>query len=193
MKTYRGRRSVGKSFGYLLAMLMIFSGLALVGYSFLIGDPLASAALFGKEPPTSGDLSLTVPEMRRVEDIPVFTGPANDKSALHDGTLHVNSTGFPWQDGANVFIAGHRMGFPGTKSFLVFNDLNALANGDEVILTDAEGTRYTYTVFKKFVVNPDAYYVTDPVPGRSVVSLQTCTLPNYAQRLIVQAELTSVA
>jgi sortase A len=43
------------------------------------------------------------------------------------------------------------------------------------------------------VVNPDAYYVTDPVPGRSVVSLQTCTLPNYAQRLIVQAELTSVA
>ena len=193
MKTYRGRRSVGKIFGYLLAMLMIFSGLALVGYSFLIGDPLASAALFGKEPPTSGDLSLTVPEMRRVEDIPVFTGPANDKSALHDGTLHVNSTGFPWQDGANVFIAGHRMGFPGTKSFLVFNDLNALANGDEVILTDAEGTRYTYTVFKKFVVNPDAYYVTDPVPGRSVVSLQTCTLPNYAQRLIVQAELTSVA
>ena len=193
MRTYRGRRSVGKIFGYLLAMLMIFSGLALVGYSFLIGDPLASAAIFGKEPPTSGDLSLTVPEMRRVEDIPVFTGPANDKSALHDGTLHVNSTGFPWQDGANVFIAGHRMGFPGTKSFLVFNDLNALANGDEVILTDAEGTRYTYTVFKKFVVNPDAYYVTDPVPGRSVVSLQTCTLPNYAQRLIVQAELTSVA
>jgi len=193
LRTYRGRRSVGKIFGYLLAMLMIFSGLALVGYSFLIGDPLASAALFGKEPPTSGDLRLTVPEMRRVEDVPVFTGPANDTSALHDGTLHVNSTGFPWQDGANVFIAGHRMGFPGTKSFLVFNDLNALANGDEVILTDAEGTRYTYTVFKKFVVNPDAYYVTDPVPGRSVVSLQTCTLPNYAQRLIVQAELTSVA
>ncbi len=193
MRTYRGRRSVAKIFGYLLAMLMIFSGLALVGYSFLIGDPLASAAIFGKEPPTSGDLSLTVPEMRRVEDVPVFTGPASDKSALHDGALHVNSTGFPWQDGSNVFIAGHRMGFPGTKSFLVFNDLNGLANGDEVILTDAEGTRYTYTVFKKFVVNPDAYYVTDPVPGRSVVSLQTCTLPNYAQRLIVQAELTSVA
>ena len=193
MRTYRGRRSVGKIFGYLLAMLMIFSGLALVGYSFLIGDPLASAAIFGKEPPTSGDLSLTVPEMRRVEDIPVFTGPANDNSALHDGALHVNSTGFPWQDGSNVFIAGHRMGFPGTKSFLVFNDLNALANGDEVILTDAEGTRYTYTVFKKFIVNPDAYYVTAPVPGRSVVSLQTCTLPDYAQRLIVQAELTSVA
>ncbi len=138
MRTYRGKRSWGKIFGYLLAMLMIFSGLALVGYSFLMGDPLASAAIFGKEPPKSGDLSLTVPEMRRVDDVPVFTGPADDENALHDGTLHVDSTGFPWQDGANVYIAGHRMGFPGTASYLVFWDLDNLEAGDKVVLTDAE-------------------------------------------------------
>lgn len=193
MRTYRGRRSWGRAFGYLLATLMIFSGLALVGYSFLMGDPLATAALFGKEPPKSGDLSLTVPDMRRVEDVPVYTGPANDEDALHDGTLHVDSTGFPWQNGSNVYIAGHRMGFPGTSSYLVFWDLDKLEAGDRVILTDAEGTRYNYEVFEKFVVNPDAYSVTQPVPGRSIVSLQTCTLPDYSQRLIVQAELTSVA
>ena len=192
MKTYRGRRGWGRIFGYLLATLMVVSGLALIGYSFLIGDPLASAAIFGKEPPKSGDLSLTVPDMRRVEDVPVFTGPANDEDALHDGALHVDSTGFPWQDGANVYIAGHRLGFPGTASYLVFWDLNNLEAGDEVILTDANGTRYNYEVFEKFVVNPDAYSVTQPVPGRSVISLQTCTLPDYSQRLIVQAELTSV-
>ncbi len=193
MRTYRGKRSVGRIFGYLLATLMVFSGLVLVGYSFLMGDPLATAAIFGKEPPKSGDLSLTVPDMRRVDGVPVYTGASNDEAALHDGTLHVNSTGFPWQDGANVYIAGHRMGFPGTASFLVFNDLNALEDGDSVVLTDAEGTRYNYEVFEKFVVNPDAYSVTQPVPGKSVVSLQTCTLPNYSQRLVVQAELTSVA
>lgn len=193
MRTYRGRRSVGRIFGYLLATLMVFSGLVLVGYSFIMGDPLATAAIFGKEPPESGDLSLTVPDMRRVDGVPVYTGPSNDEAALHDGTLHVNGTGFPWQDGANVYIAGHRMGFPGTASFLVFNDLNALEAGDRVFLTDAEGTRYNYEVFEKFVVNPDAYSVTQPVPGRSIVSLQTCTLPNYSQRLVVQAELTSVA
>ena len=192
MRTYRGRRGWGRAFGYLLATLMVFSGLALVGYSFLMGDPLAAAAIFGKEPPKSGDLSLTVPDMRRVEDVPVYTGPANDEDALHDGTLHVDSTGFPWQDGSNVYIAGHRMGFPGTASYLVFWDLNKLEAGDEVILTDANGTRYNYQVFEKFVVNPDAYSVTQPVPGRSIVSLQTCTLPDYSQRLIVQAELTSV-
>jgi sortase A len=192
LKTYRGRRSWGRIFGYLLATLMVFSGLVLVGYSFLMGDPLASAAIFGKAQPKSGDLSLTVPDMRRVEDVPVYTGPANDEDALHDGTLHVNSTGFPWQDGANVYIAGHRMGFPGTASYLVFWDLDNLEAGDKVVLTDANGTRYNYEVFEKFIVNPDAYSVTQPVPGRSVVSLQTCTLPDYSQRLIVQAELTSV-
>jgi sortase A len=193
VRTYRGKRSWGKMFGYLLATLMIFSGLALVGYSFLMGDPLAAAAIFGKEPPKSGDLSLTVPEMGRVDDVPVYTGPANDEDALHDGTLHIDSTGFPWQDGSNVYIAGHRMGFPGTASYLVFWDLNKLEAGDAVVLEDAEGTRYTYEVFEKFVVAPDAYSVTQPVPGRSIVSLQTCTLPDYSERLIVQAELTSVA
>ena len=192
MKTYRGKRSGGKILGYLLATLMVLSGLALVGYSFVMGDPLATAAIFGKEPPKSGDLSLTVPDMRRVDGVPVYTGPPNDEAALHDGTLHVNSTGFPWQDGANVYIAGHRVGFPGTASFLVFNDLNRLEAGDEVVLTDANGTRYNYEVFEKFVVDPGAYAVTNPVPGKSIVSLQTCTLPNYSQRLVVQAELTSV-
>jgi sortase A len=192
VKTYRSKRGIGRAFGYLLATLMVFSGLVLIGYSFLIGDPLATTAIFGKEPPKSGDLSLTVPEMRRVDDVPVYTGPANDEAALHDGTLHVNSTGFPWQDGSNVYIAGHRMGFPGTASFLVFNDLNRLEAGDSVVLTDVNGTRYNYEVFEKFVVDPDAYSVTQPLPGRSIVSLQTCTLPDYSQRLIVQAELTSV-
>jgi sortase A len=91
-----------------------------------------------------------------------------------------------------VYIAGHRMGFPGTASYLVFWDLDNLEAGDKVVLTDANGTRYNYEVFEKFIVNPDAYSVTQPVPGRSVVSLQTCTLPDYSQRLIVQAELTSV-
>jgi len=30
--------------------------------------------------------------------------------------------------------------------------------------------------------------VTRPIQGRNIVSLQTCTLPDYSRRLIVQAE-----
>jgi sortase A len=179
--------------GYLVATVLFVSGLALVGYSFLMGDPLAGAAVFAdSKVPSNSRMTLTVPEMRRVDRIPVYTGVASDKGALHDGALHVRGTGWPWREGANVYIAGHRMGFPGTKSYLVFWDLNALEDGDKVILTDAEGTTYTYSVFKSFIVNPDAFYVTRPVPGKSVVTLQTCTLPDYNQRLIVQAELVNV-
>jgi sortase A len=190
VKTYRTRR-IGGTLAYLVATLLFVSGLVLVGYSFMIGDPFASAAI-AQKPPSNATMTLTVPEMRRVDHVPVYTGVAGDEGALHDGTLHVRGTGFPWQDGANVYIAGHRMGFPGTRSYLVFWDLNTLKNGDKVILTDSDGTRYTYSVYKSFVVDPDALYVTKPVPGKSVVTLQTCTLPDYSQRLIVRAELVDV-
>jgi len=191
MRTYRTRRR-GGTLAYLLALVLFLSGLVLVGYSFMIGDPFASAAI-AQDPPHTARMTLTVPEMRRVDHVPVYNGTAGYEGALHDGTLHVKGTGFPWQEGSNVYIAGHRLGFPGTKSSLVFWDLNTLENGDRVILTDANGTRYTYSVYKSFVVNPDASYVTDPVPGKSVVTLQTCTLPDYDQRLIIRAELVDVA
>ena len=31
-------------------------------------------------------------------------------------------------------------------------------------------------------------HVTQPIEGKNVLTLQTCTLPDYSQRLIVQAE-----
>jgi sortase A len=193
MKRYRTKRSPVTALVRFIAPVFVFVGMLILGYSFLIGDPLASAALFTTDAPNNSTLKLTVPEMQRVDDVPVYDGPATDEAALHDGALHLHNTGFPWQQGANVYIAGHRLGFPGTKSYLVFWDLDKLENGDEVILTDANGTRYTYEVFKTFVVNPDDTHVTQPVAGRNIVTLQTCTLPDYSQRLIVQAELTSVS
>ncbi len=177
----------------LIAPVLVFAGLLIFGYSVLIGDPLATLALFRAGAPDDSTMELTIPEMQRVHEVPVYDGPATDEAALHDGALHVRETGFPWQTGANVYIAGHRLGFPGTKSYLVFWDLDKLENGDEVILTDADGTRYTYQVFRTFVVDPGDYSVTQPLPGKSIVTLQTCTLPDYSQRLIVQAELTSVS
>ena len=39
------------------------------------------------------------------------------------------------------------------------------------------------------VVDPDNVEVMEPVDGNLLVSLQTCTLPDYDQRLIVQGEL----
>jgi sortase A len=140
--------------------------------------------------PESKQLELTVPGMKRVDSVPVYDAPRSgyDK-ALHDGVVHVRGTGFPWQRQANVYIAGHRVGYPGTKSNLVFWDLNKLEKGDEIFLTDADGTRYTYEVFSKRVISPDTTSILRPTRGKNIISLQTCTLPDYSHRLIVQGEL----
>ncbi|MBA3426887.1 MAG: class E sortase, partial [Rubrobacter sp.] len=83
----------------------------------------------------------------------------------------------------------HRLGYANTDSWLAFWDLNKLKDGDEVFVEDADGTRYTYKVFKETVVGPSDLSVTKPEPGKNVLTLQTCTLPDYKERLIVQAEL----
>jgi sortase A len=140
--------------------------------------------------PESKQLRLTVPGMERVDEVPVYDAaePGYDR-ALHDGVVHVRGTGFPWQRGANVYIAGHRVGYPGTKSNLVFWDLNTLQKGDEILLTDSDGTSYTYKVFEKRIISPQEVGILQPVKGKNIVSLQTCTLPDYSHRLIVRGEL----
>lgn len=202
MKRY-GMRRTGRA-------LVVFAGalVVLAGLWFLVGawsggeaaptravgtvkDGLAGAP---RAPmvPESTEMTLTVPKMARVDGVPVYTAPASDEGTLDRGAMHLAETGYPWEDGANVYIAGHRLGYKETGSYLQFYDLDRLGKGDEIVLTDAGGTRYTYTVFRTQVVDPSEVSVTWPVPGRSVVSLQTCTLPDYSQRLVVQGELTSV-
>jgi sortase A len=138
----------------------------------------------------SKKLELTVPALDRVDGVPVYDAPESGyEKALHDGVVHVRGTGFPWHNVANVYIAGHRVGYPGTKSNLVFWDLDNLKKGDEIFLTDADGTRYTYEVFEKRVISPNTVSIMRPTKGKNIVSLQTCTLPDYSHRLIVQGEL----
>jgi sortase A len=202
-------------------LVIVTFGLSLLGYTlFGLGSP-ASAAEVGKgvlnpisdapqektpkltlpemkplgpPAPEEKTLTLTVPEMKRVEDVPVYDASASDEGALRKGALHVRGTDFPWHTGANnIYIAGHRLGYAGTKSYRVFYDLDKLRNGDEVILTDANGTRYTYEVFKEFVTDPSDVMVMEPIAGKNIVTLQTCTLPDYKERLIVQAELQEVS
>ena len=60
---------------------------------------------------------------------------------------------------------------------------------DEVVVTDANGEEYAYEVYTSFVANPHDVWVITPVPGKNILTLQTCTLPDYSQRLIIQAEL----
>jgi sortase A len=180
-----GRRAVGRVALLALGIAVLAVGIGLLLYA-LLGRGSALV-------PDSKALRLTVPDMRRVDNLPVYdAAPPGYERALRRSSVHVRGTGWPWQDGANVYIAGHRLGYPGTRSWLVFRDIHRLQNGDEVILEDANGTRYTYEVFKEFTFGPNETRVLKPVEGRSVVTLQSCTWPDYARRIAVQAELTDV-
>ncbi len=171
-------------------LLLVFVGVALVLVSVgLVFADVREAGNAVPAAPRDQDMTLTVPSMKRVKEIPVYGGPAKDETGLRNGTLHVDDTGFPWQREANVYIAGHRLGYPRTDSFLVFWDLNELKRGQRVLLTDSEDTRYVYKVFDRRIVGPDEVSVKKPIEGKNIVSLQTCTLPDYKDRLVVQAEL----
>lgn len=201
---------ITKLISVLVSALMIAGGVALIGFFTLsffgvtsqsaatnTGDPsgfnvpeLGSQEGYGAGGPEDKTLELTIPAMSRIEGTTVPDAAGDDTETLDSSAaIHLRGTGFPWQEGANTYIAGHRLGYPGSPSFLAFYDLPNLENGDEVFVTDAGGTRYTYRVFKEFVVGPSNLSVTEPVPGKNILTLQTCTLPDYSKRLIVQAEL----
>jgi sortase A len=145
------------------------------------------------ESPKDKTLKLTIPEMKQIEDDTIPTGMGTNEALFHDhAAVHLRDTGFPWQRTANVYIAGHRIGFPGTDSNLAFYDLEDLEKGDKVYLEDAKGREYTYQVFRKLVVEPANLSVLRPVKGKNIVSLQTCTLPDYTNRVIYRAVLKDV-
>lgn len=139
--------------------------------------------------PGSTALALTVPKMGLYGD-PVV----NDVSegTLMNGAGKIPSTGFPWQEGANTYIASHVLGYEGTGSYLHFAALPNMSMGDEVILTDANGTEYRYAVSEILTVPITDVWVTNPVAGRDMVSLQTCiNPPAYDLRLVVRADRVS--
>ncbi len=142
------------------------------------------------EVPEDETLRLTVPKMSRIQDDEIPTTQGDDEAALKEyAAIHLEGTGFPWEEEANVYVAGHRLGYPNTESFLAFWDLDALENGDEITVKDANDKEYVYEVTKEFVVAPTDLYVLEPEAGKNILTLQTCTLPDYSDRLIVQAEL----
>lgn len=143
---------------------------------------------FGRDPggPEDKTLYLTVPAIG-LEDVPIYNSTSEED--LTKSAIHIPATGFPWQDGANTYIAGHRLGYPDTGSFEIFFDLNLLAAGDEISVTDSAGDQYVYTVTEKRVVGPENVEVMNPIEDKSIITLQTCTLPDYKERIIVQGEL----
>jgi sortase A len=133
-------------------------------------------------------MGLTIEDMG-IHDAPVFD--SDGRWALANGVAHNPQTSLPWSPTPqrNVYLAGHRMGFRGTWSRMIFYNLHKLNTGDEVLLKDQAGTSYRYRVSEVFVADPKDVWVMGQVRGRDMVTLQTCTpFPTFEKRLIVRAD-----
>ena len=133
-------------------------------------------------------MGLTI-EAMGIYDVPVFD--SDGQWALANGVAHNPQTSLPWSatPQRNVYLAGHRMGFRGTWSRMIFYNLHKLETGDEVVLKDRSGTSYRYRVSEVFVTDPKDVWVMGQVRGRDMVTLQTCTpYPTFQKRLIVRAD-----
>jgi len=140
--------------------------------------------------PASTALSLTVPKMG------LYNAPVTNsisESALAQGAGKAPSTAFPWQQGANTYIAGHVYGYRGTGSWQLFAALPSMNYGDVIKLTDSNGTTYTYQVSNIMTVAPTDTWVMNPTGNGTTVSLQTCVGPSWGKRMIVQGSLVSTA
>ena len=143
--------------------------------------------------PPDTTMYLTIPKIG-LFDIPVFEGTS--EAVLSQGVGHVPGTGYPWAQGSNTYIAGHRLGYPGTVSDHVFWNLPSLGVGDQIIIEDSLGQVYTYRVSEVLEVYPTDLSVMGATGG-DVVSLQTCIEnfgdywtpgPNWFARYIVRGE-----
>lgn len=84
----------------------------------------------------------------------------------------------------NLCIAGHNY-----KNSKFFSKVPNLQLGDKIEITDLSGRILTYTVYDKFIVNPDELECTSQLTnGNKEITLITCTNDNK-QRHIIKARV----
>lgn len=132
--------------------------------------------------PTGGAIDhLVIPKI----GVDKFVVEGVSESDLRRGPGHYPNTPVPGEVG-NSAIAGHR-----TTYGAPFFDLNELAPGDDIFLTDTSGQRFDYKVTSSKVVGPSDTSVLDPTPFAQL-TLTTCN-PRFSAstRLIVFARLSA--
>jgi sortase A len=115
-------------------------------------------------------------------DLDIVVVQGTDTASLQKGPGHYPETAFPGQ-GKTIGIAGHR-----TTYLAPFNDINEIADGDEITLEMPYGT-FTYVVEKHEIVDPEQTEIVDDVGYERLVLTACHPLYSAAQRWAVFAKL----
>ncbi|MFE4468003.1 class C sortase [Leifsonia sp. NPDC056824] len=116
-------------------------------------------------------------------DLPIYHGTSD--ATLAEGVGHLEGTSLPiGGPGTHAVLAGHR----GLASATLFTNLDRVRDGDAFTLY-VFGETLDYRVSNIAVVDPDQTKTLDPVAGKDLVTLVTCTpLGINSQRILVTGE-----
>lgn len=116
-------------------------------------------------------------------NLPIFKGLGNTELSYGAGTMKADQV----MGERNYTLASHHVfGMTGSSQML-FSPLEHAQNGMKIYLTDKDKV-YTYTITSVEVVTPDAVYVVDDQPGKTEITLVTCTDAEATMRTIVKGE-----
>lgn len=135
----------------------------------------------------TGTIKLSVPRLG-ITNLPVPVG-STQAELDREGIIRLEEGGLPDTKGSNTFIVGHALGYPSTRVRFVFRHLEKMRPGDEITLNSG-AKQYTFKVYDLLTIRPEDYWVTYPVTGKTVVSLQSCTpYPTFENRIVVRGEM----
>lgn len=84
----------------------------------------------------------------------------------------------------NITLTGHNY-----RNGLFFSNNKKLTIGDEVYITDNNGTTITYVIYNMYYTTPDdASYMTRDTNGKREISLSTCSDDSATRLIILAAE-----
>jgi sortase A len=124
---------------------------------------------------------LKIPAIGLVETVRVGV----DETVLDQGVGYWAGTATPGSEG-NLVLAGHRTTFSRP-----FRDLDKLAVGDVVSITDKSGVDVIYRVTETMIVDPTDVWITYDHPVPTLTMFACHPKGSAAQRIVVVAELVS--
>lgn len=162
------------------------------------GLPMAIQAqdnLASHEIDTEIDFSLQIPKIGLSKDIIPNVDPVRESvygPVINQYVAHGKYTKLPDEatENGNVYLFAHREGQHNGKDIGFFKDLGEIALGDKAIV-HFEGRKYTYEMYKKFVIYPKDVWVYSATANEPTLTLQTCE-NGTSQRLIVKFKLVDI-
>lgn len=128
--------------------------------------------------------AITIPELEM--NLPIYKGVSDENMSYGASTMAEEQE---MGQGNYSLISHHVFALANAKK-LLFSPLDNAKVGMKIYITD-KTTVYQYNITEVFTVSPRQTDVVNPIEGRKVITLITCTDINASGRLIVRGDLVA--